>query len=267
MSNHCSFFVNIYCLVYNIFGVDKNMKLKRIYLIEYEKNWNKGHLIKNDNPEEYISFLEGLYNIIIKYDYEQDDRFVLFGRREFLKNGFNDYLNDTEFSVRGKFNDAYIDFTDFLLGNTWIDLAYIPTNLDVDTVLKNDDNYKDDGNICKQEIDVIKEMLLTFKGHLLALRDNHMSNLNNIPDKLKGYVYFCNGNIYKKQMFPIKLNQEFQNFKSKVNDLSCPICGELLMYSMLGVLHCKICNKYFVYNNNKVGNEIDCPQVSLDEDY
>lgn len=250
-------------------GVVRNMNLKRDELIKYEKKWIKEHSTKNDNPEEYISFLDGLSKIIIKYNYEEDDRFVLFGRRDFLKNEFTDYLNDVEFSVRGKFNDAYIDFVDFLLGNTWIDLASIPTNLDVDNVLKNDNEYKKDGIICKQEINIIKEMLQEFRNHLVAFIDNHVNDFKNIPDKLKSHIYFYNGKIYKKQLFPIELNQDFKNIKKQINSLICPICGEILMFSMLSytILYCKNCNKNFNYENDMVTNEINFPHVSLDEDY
>ena len=78
------------------------MKLYRKELIEFEEQWISKHPNKNDNPQEYILFLDELKDIISKHDYETDERFVTYGRRDFLRNEFSDYLNEKTYSGRGK---------------------------------------------------------------------------------------------------------------------------------------------------------------------
>ena len=53
------------------------------------------------------------------------------------------------------------------------------------------------------------------------------------------------------------------------NILYCPICGERLMFMMPGgeTLYCKNCNKYFVNDNGKVGEETSYPYTDDKADY
>ena len=148
------------------------MKLERKKLIKYEEQWLKEHPDKNKKPQEYISFLDGLNDIISKYDYENDERFVTYGRRDFLRKEFSDYLNEKTYSGRGKFNDAFVNLAEYYTGNTWISINSIPKDVNFSKINIMDYKYKEDGIICKQEIKVIKEMIQEFKSHLDLLKNN-----------------------------------------------------------------------------------------------
>lgn len=142
------------------------MKLYRKELIDFENQWTKEHHNVDDNPKEYLSFLDGLTNIISNHDYELDDRFVTYGRRDFLRKEFTDYLNENLYSGRGKYNDAYNDLADYYTGNTWIPIGSIPDDKNIHSIIDKDTEYKNEGIICKQEIDIINEMIEEFRNFL-----------------------------------------------------------------------------------------------------
>ena len=143
------------------------MKLNRSELINFEKQWLEEHPNKNDNPMAYISLLDGMNEIISSHDYELDDRFVTYGRRDFLRKEFSDYLNEKTYSGRGKYNDAFVDLAEYYSGNTWINMGSVPEITDFHKIEEADSNYKKENIICKQEIDIIKEMIEEFKTNLL----------------------------------------------------------------------------------------------------
>ena len=140
------------------------MKLYRKELIEYENNWINNH--PNPNKQDYIIFLDALSEIIEKYEYLDDRRFVTYGRRDFLRKEFSDYLNEKTFSGRGKYNDAFVDLAEYYSGNTWISIADIPEGIDCHKIIDADVEYKKEGIICNQEIEIIKEMIQEFRLHL-----------------------------------------------------------------------------------------------------
>lgn len=146
------------------------MKLERKELIDYEKEWLNNHPNKDNNPQEYISFLDGITDIIEKHEYEQDDRFVTYGRRDFLRKEFTDYLDEKTYSGRGKYNDAFVDLAEYYSGNTWIDMSSVPQELNFHEIDNQDTEYRNEGIICKQEIDIIKDMIKEFKLHLKELQ-------------------------------------------------------------------------------------------------
>lgn len=150
------------------------MKLQRNELINYEKEWINNHPTLNDNPTEYISFLDGLNEIIMNHDYDLDERFVTYGRRDFLRQEFSNYLNDKSYAGRGKYNDAFADLSDYYSGETWINIGSVPSNLNFHEIEDADYEYRKEGIICKQEIEIIKEMMQEFKNNL-----NGLSNYNN----------------------------------------------------------------------------------------
>ena len=143
------------------------MKLYRNELINYEEQWIKNHKNANDNLIEYMSFLDGLKELILNHDYELDERFVTYGRRDFLRQEFSDYLNEKVYCGRGKYNDAFVDIADFYSGNTWINMSSVPQELSFRKIDNDDMEYKKTGIICKQEADIILDMIKEFKEHLV----------------------------------------------------------------------------------------------------
>lgn len=194
------------------------MKLARKELINYEEQWLDNHPNKSDNPQEYISFLNGINDIISKYDYKIDDRFVTYGRREFLRKEFSDYLNERTYAGRGKYNDAFVDLAEYYTGNTWISISSVPEGVDFHKVYNADIEYRKEGIICKQEIDIIKEMIQEFKSHLELLNINTNESDYSIPESLRDFVYAYNGNVYAKQKLPKELEEEYESFVKKINE-------------------------------------------------
>lgn len=156
------------------------MKLQRSKLIDYGEQWLKNHPNVNDNSIEYISFLDGLNELISKYEYDLDERFFTYGRRDFLRKEFSDYLNERIYCGRGKYNDAFSDLTDYYSGNSWISMSSVPEGLDFREITNADVEYKKQGIICKQEVDIINEMIQEFKEHLKEIKDNNNKDLKEI---------------------------------------------------------------------------------------
>ena len=194
------------------------MKLYRKELIEFEEQWLAKHPNVENNPTEYIDFLNGLNDIILRHDYEVDDRFVTYSRRDFLRQEFSDYLNEKTYSGRGKYNDAFVDLAEYYTGNTWISMSSVPSGMDFRKVINEDDEYKKEGIICKQEIDIIKEMIEEFRTHLNSLNTDTNNIGYEIPESLKDYVYIYNGNIYAKQKLPRGLETEYKDFINSINN-------------------------------------------------
>ena len=142
------------------------MKLYRKELMDFEEQWIRKHPNKNNNRQEYTSFLDGINAIITNRDFEKDDRFVTYGRREFLRKEFSDYLNEKINSGRGKYNDAFVDLAEYYTGNTWISMSSVPPGTDFHKMVEADNSYRKEGIICQQEVDIIKEMLEEFKANL-----------------------------------------------------------------------------------------------------
>ena len=85
------------------------MKLYRKELIEFEKQWISKHPNKNVNPQEYIMFLDELNDIISKHDYETDERFATYGRRDFLRKEFSDYLKPFNYNPNKRYLKCFED--------------------------------------------------------------------------------------------------------------------------------------------------------------
>lgn len=85
--------------------------------------------------------------------------------------------------------------------------------------------------------------------------------INSIPKQLEKYIYIHNGNIYIKQKLPIELENDYNNFKIKFNQPRCKNCGELLSFLMPDGtnLYCNKCDKCYINNNGKAGDEISFP--------
>ena len=153
------------------------MKLNRQTLIDFEKEWLSEHPNKNENPQEYESLLDGLVDIISKHEYEEDNRFVTYGRRDFLRKEFTKYLNEETFSGRGKFNDAFVDLADYYSGDTWISSTSVPKELDLVKIRKEDSEYREEGIICKQEKEIILEMIEEYRAKLNSLKDDNSTSI------------------------------------------------------------------------------------------
>lgn len=134
-------------------------KLKRDSLIKILDE--RIEMKKNDiTTEEYLNFFNTLENEINNHLFEVDNRFVTYGRRNFLLQEFSDYLNNNNYLGALKNLEEYMrDYTSFL---TPADLPQEETRRFHD-VLKDNDDYFRDGIICLQEKNIISKMINDFK--------------------------------------------------------------------------------------------------------
>lgn len=161
--------------------------------------------MKDVNANEYLPLLNDLENEMLKHEYEFDNRFVTYCRRDFLRKEFTDYLEGNTFSGRGKFNDAYVDLSEYFYGNTWISLGTVPEKLDFRNVIRQDDEYKNSGIICEQEKDILLDMIKEFKHHIkIDMEVENMGLFNkkkyevNEKENIPQFVYGIPDDMRKK---------------------------------------------------------------------
>lgn len=134
-------------------------KLKRETLIKIRDNKNE---MKKENitSEEYINYFDTIENEINNHLFEFDNRFVTYGRRDFLQKEFNQYLRNNEYrNALMNLQEYMCDYTSFL---TPADIPQRETR-NFHDILKDSDNYFKDGIICLQEKNIIIDMITEFK--------------------------------------------------------------------------------------------------------
>lgn len=134
-------------------------KLKRENLIKI----NDKHVeIKKENisTEEYINYFNIIENEINNHLFEFDDRFTTYGRRDFLQQEFNNFLNNNNYiNALINLQEYMCCYTSFL---TPADILQEETRKFHD-VLKDNDDYLKDGIICLQEKNIIIDMINEFR--------------------------------------------------------------------------------------------------------
>lgn len=116
----------------------------------------------NVEMEKYKNLLNDLKTEINNHLLEVDNRFVTYGRRNFLKQQFEDYLNNNSYT------DAFMNLEEYILGYTsFLTPGDIPPeeNRKFRDVLMDNDNYFKDGIICLQEKNIIIEMINEFRNY------------------------------------------------------------------------------------------------------
>ena len=137
-------------------------KLKRDNLIKIRDTYIE---MKKENisTEEYINYFNTIENEMNNHLFENDNRFVTYGRRDFLKQEFNRFLNSNNYlDALINLEEYMCDYTSFL---TPADIPQEETRKFHD-VLKDNDDYFRDGIVCLQEKNKIIEMIQEFKKHL-----------------------------------------------------------------------------------------------------
>lgn len=153
-----------------------NDKLKRKTLEKITEDFvsesNKYEIFKIPN-ELYLDYFEKLKQLLNSSTLEDDDRFVTYGRLDFLKQELTQRLRDENLkyedlkSVWGKSKwdnrlGAFVDLYDYIRGDRHIAPHQVPEGKSFKDVLLANDQYYKDGFICKQEkvilLDMIKEM-------------------------------------------------------------------------------------------------------------
>lgn len=168
----------------SIFDFNRNSatKLKREKLVELTEEFIK----QTDNFEIfkipnklYLDYFGKLETAFKEHIFENDERFVTYGRLDFLKEEVSQRLNDKKLkyeesnSVWGKNKwdnrmGAFIDLWDYIRGDRWFTPTNIPEEENFKEILSANDQYYKDGFICEQERDVLLEMINEIKKFIVT---------------------------------------------------------------------------------------------------
>jgi len=168
----------------SIFDFNRNSatKLKREKLVELTEEFIK----QTDNFEIfkipnklYLDYFGKLETAFKEHIFENDERFVTYGRLDFLKEEVSQRLNDKKLkyeesnSVWGKNKwdnrmGAFIDLWDYIRGDRWFTPTNIPKEENFKEILSANDQYYKDGFICEQERDVLLEMINEIKKFIVT---------------------------------------------------------------------------------------------------
>ena len=157
-----------------------NDKLERKTLEKITEDFisemNKYEIFKIPN-ELYLDYFEKLQKLLNSNTLEEDDRFVTYGRLDFLKQELPQRLKDENLkyedlkSVWGKNKwdnrlGAFWDLYDYIKGDKYISPAHVPEGKSFKDILLANDQYYKDGFICKQESDILLEMINKIKSFI-----------------------------------------------------------------------------------------------------
>lgn len=143
-------------------------QLQRKNLVNIIENWDKRKETSIDK-EAYLTYLNKLEEEINKHSYKNDDRFITYGRRDFLRREFTERLN---FAVQAndtnKYINALVDLEEYIYTQNYISITSIPNNetKDFRKLDKINTEYYNSGIICKEEKDIIVDMIQEFKQKL-----------------------------------------------------------------------------------------------------
>lgn len=160
-----------------------NKKLARKKLIEITDEFIKK--IKQfeifEIPDKmYLDYFKEIENTFDNCVFENDKRFVTYGRLDFLHKELIERLNDEKLSKpspnwKDKWDNrlgAFWDLSDYIRGDRHITLSSIPKGKNFKDVLIANDQYYDDGLICKEEKEVLLSMINEMKSFILNTQNN-----------------------------------------------------------------------------------------------
>jgi len=135
------------------------MELKRTELNKIVENFYDKRASSSES-EIVNLFLETLNNLeeqLINCEYNDDSRFVTYSRRDFLNKEMYTSLK------QGNYEQAFYDIIDYVKADTWISMGDVPSEYNFHDIVKMDDEYKNSGIICKQEQEILLQMIKDFK--------------------------------------------------------------------------------------------------------
>ena len=152
---------------------------------------NKYEIFKIPN-ELYLDYFEKLEQLLNSNTLEEDDRFVTNGRLDFLKQELTDRLNDEKLkdenpNWKDKWDNrlgAFWDLYDYIIGDRYISPAHVPEGKSFKDILLANNQYYKDGFICKQESDILLEMINEMKSFIKNSQSSNEVKNDNKSKKL-----------------------------------------------------------------------------------
>lgn len=158
-----------------LFNKFTKKQLKRQNLVNIIEKKDKK---KNFDKEEFLTYLNVLEEEMNKHSYKSDNRFISYGRREFLRKELTERLNlAKQANDINKYLDALADLEEYIYTQNHIWISTIPDNIKVDfrKLDKTNTEYYNSGIICKEEKEIIIDMINEFKQELSI--NNHLDNI------------------------------------------------------------------------------------------
>ncbi len=131
----------------------------------------------------YLNYFSKLVDMFNKHEFEEDNRFVTFGRLDFLRSELTQRLNDASLKTesanwKDKWDNrlgAFWDLSDYIRGDRYIAPHQVPEGMSFKDILLANDQYYKDGFICKEEKEILLDMINEIRNHINnSLEENNM---------------------------------------------------------------------------------------------
>ena len=200
-----------------------NKKLKRKKLIRISREFREKYYGEK-NPQKKKQLIEKLLSdletVLNRSEFQSDERFYTYGRRDFLRKELTIRLNKEDIGQNPDYLiDAYKDLDDYINGQSWIPMGLILENSNPQEILKRDAEYSNCGVICLQEKEILLEMIREFKDALdkenteTSNQDNmdfsHHSELSTIEEDV--HCPYCNSTEVWKYLYGETTNDYDRN--------------------------------------------------------
>ncbi len=178
-------------------------KLKReelLTIVDWFTNEIKKYEIFKIPDELYLSCFDKLEYLLNNRKCLEDNRFVTYGRLDFLQEELVLRLNDEglryeEDNWKEKWDNrlgAFWDLYDYIYGIRFFKKFQVPDNLDYKSILKANDEYYKEGFICKQERDILLDMINKIKEFLKNRKKYDIKPEDNVPQEVYGPPEYFN---------------------------------------------------------------------------
>ena len=112
--------------------------------------------------------------LINQHEFFGDERFVTYGRLDFLRQELTERLKDKNLSKPnpnwGNMWDnrfgAFLDLSDYVRGDRFINPSNVPNGQNFQNILQANDKYYEDGYICFREKNIILDMIRELENNI-----------------------------------------------------------------------------------------------------
>lgn len=122
----------------------------------------------------YLDYFDKIEKSFNEHVFDNDKRFVTYGRLDFLRNELTQRLDDVSLKTesanwKDKWDNrlgAFWDLSDYIRGDRHISPHQVPEGMSFKDVLLANDQYYKDGYICKEEKEILLDMINEMRNHI-----------------------------------------------------------------------------------------------------
>lgn len=135
--------------------------------------------------KNYLDYFEELKQKLNQYELKEDLRFVAYGRLSCLKTELTERLKDEKLKEpdpnwKYKWDNrmgAFWDLFDYIRGDRHITPGHVPEGENFKEVLTKNDKYYEEGFICKQEKEILLDMIDEIENHIYQKNSKEEENM------------------------------------------------------------------------------------------